>query len=109
MFLSFIDIIIRLEFNLDVIADKLEWGPVPHLRKLFRFTKAFHQLVNSSTGRFSFLQVLVETIHEYQGSLVIYCPQGHQHRSSTSCREGTCGNDHTLTLQDSASSTMTAT
>ena len=28
------DVIIRLELNLDVISDKLEWSPVPHLRKL---------------------------------------------------------------------------
>ena len=32
------DVVIRLEFNLDVISEKLEWSPVPHLRKLLRFT-----------------------------------------------------------------------
>ena len=30
-------IVIRLEFNLDVISKQLEWSPVPYLRKLFRF------------------------------------------------------------------------
>ena len=32
------DFVIRLKFNLDVISEKLEWSPVPHLRKLLRFT-----------------------------------------------------------------------
>ena len=31
---SFFDVIFRLEFNLDVISNKLEWSPVPHLRIL---------------------------------------------------------------------------
>ena len=34
----FFDVVIRLEFNVDVISEKLEWSPVPHLRKLLRFT-----------------------------------------------------------------------
>jgi len=33
MFLSLSDIILCLEFNLDVISDKLEWSPVHYLRK----------------------------------------------------------------------------
>ena len=32
------DVIIHLEFNLNVISEKLEWSPVPHLGELFRFT-----------------------------------------------------------------------
>ena len=31
------------------------------------------------------LQVLVETFQEHRGSLVVYTPQGHQHRTSASC------------------------
>ena len=48
----------------------------------------------------------VEIFHKHHGSVVIYWPQGHQHRTSTSCQEGTCDTAHTLTLQDSASSTV---
>ena len=107
--LSFFDIIIHLELNLHVISDKLEWSPVSHLRKLLRFPKALYGLVNSNTGGFSFLQVLLETFHEHHGRFGIYCPQGHQHRTSTSCQEGTCDTDHTFALQHSASSTVTAT
>ena len=55
--LSFFDVVIHRESNLHVISDKLEWSPVPHLRKLLRFTKGFYRLVNSKTGGFSFLQV----------------------------------------------------
>ena len=53
--------------------------------------------------------MLVETFYEHHGSFVIYWPLGFQHRTSTSCQEGTCNTDHTLTLEDSASSTVTAT
>ena len=108
LLLSFLDVIIRLKFNPDVISDKLERSPVFHLRILLRFTKEFYRLLNSSTGCFSILQVLVETFHKNHGSFVIYCPQGHQYRTSTSCQEGTCDTHHTLTLHDSTSSTVTA-
>lgn len=33
IFLSFCDVIICLEFNLDIISHKLEWSPEHHLRK----------------------------------------------------------------------------
>ena len=39
---SFFDVIFRLEFNFDVISDKLERSPVLHLRIILRFTKEFH-------------------------------------------------------------------
>ena len=101
--------VLCLEFNLDVISNELQGGPVSHFRKLHRFAKEFYRWVNSSSGGFSFLQVLVETFHKHQRSFIIYCKKGHQHRTSTSCQESTCNTDHTLTLQDSASSTVTAT
>ena len=41
--LSFFDVIIRLEFNLFVISDKLEWSPEPHLQKFLRF----HEMISS--------------------------------------------------------------
>ena len=50
-----------LELNLDVISENLEQSPVSHLIILLRFTKGFHRLLNSDTGGFSFLQVLLET------------------------------------------------
>ena len=52
LFLAFF--YVHPEFNFDVISDKLGWGPVSHLTKLLRFTKGFHRLVKSSTGRLSF-------------------------------------------------------
>ena len=64
LFLSFFHVIIRLEFNLDVISDKLEWSPVPYLRKALRFTKGFNRLVNSSTSGYSFLKLLVERVRK---------------------------------------------
>ena len=104
LLLACFDVINRLKFNLDVISDKLKRSPFSHLRILLRLTKGFHRLVKSTTGGISFLEMLVETLHEHHGSFVIYWPQGHQHKTTTSCNA-----DHTLILQDSTSSTVTAT
>ena len=56
------DITINLEFNVDIISNKLEWSSVSNLRKLLRFTKGLYRLGTSSTGRFSFPQEWIETL-----------------------------------------------
>ena len=99
LLLSFFDDINRLKCNLDVISNKLKRSPLSHLRILLRFTKGFHRMVKSSIGGISFLEMMVETFHEHHGSFVIYWPQDHQHRTSTSCKEGTSYTDHTLTFR----------
>ena len=59
----------------DVMANEHKWSPVLHSRELVRVSKGFHSLVKSHTGALSFSQVLVKTLHEFHGGLVINRPE----------------------------------
>ena len=117
--LSFFDVTIYLEFNPDIISDYLKWSPVSNLRKFLRFTRGFlYRQLNSSTGCFSFPQLFVETFQEQHGYFVFLFA----HRVTNTGRAPAakitwngapaakmCDTDHTLTRQDSTSSTAKAT